>query len=81
MQEGRPTDRRAEACRRTQLDETRAKFTTLVRSSLERGRCVVNGVHNVTFLNLSGLTEPCANPTGFQVWIVQFLFEMYGGDE
>ncbi len=30
------------------------------------GECVVNGVHNVTFLNLSGHTEPCINPTGFQ---------------
>ena len=52
-------------------------FTTITGSDLEEdGDCVVNGIHNVTSLNLKGDTELCLNPRGFQEVLLLLMMMM-----
>ena len=59
IQEGSLTDYENTACTQHNFDERLMIYTTLFRETLEKQPCPINGIHNVTDLDLDGHTETC----------------------
>ena len=60
LQEGSPTNYQAAACSPQNFDEKLMIYTTLFKENLEPQPCPINGVHNVSFLDLDGQAEVCS---------------------
>ena len=60
LQEGSPTNYQAAACSPQNFDEKLMIYTTLFKENLQAQPCPINGVHNVSFLDLDGQAEVCA---------------------
>ena len=59
FQEGSTTAYENTACTEHNFDERLMGFTTLFSEGLEKQECSMNGLHNVTELDLDGHTETC----------------------
>ena len=61
IQEGSPTQYAAAACTPQNFDERLMIYTTLFKENLQPQPCPVNGVHNVSHLDLDGQGDVCAS--------------------
>ena len=59
IQEGSPTATESLACSRQYFDEKLMIYTTLFKENLLPQPCPLNGIHNVTDLDLDGHSEAC----------------------
>ena len=59
IQEGATTAYENIACTQHNFDERMMTYTTLFREGLEKQECPINGIHNVTELDLDGHNEIC----------------------
>ena len=60
IQEGSPTNYELAACSPQSFDEKLMIYTTLFKEDLVPQPCPVNGVHNVSHLDLDGQADVCA---------------------
>jgi len=59
IQEGSPTKYSEMACSMSNFDEKQMTYTTLFKENIEKRPCPINGIHNVTELDLDGQSETC----------------------
>ena len=77
IQEGSPTNFRLAACSPQNFDEKLMIYTTLIKENLKPQPCPINGIHNVSHLNLDGQMDVCAGP-GFSKISLTCDKENYG---